>query len=204
MPVSPRHPGRLVATIALAVLAAACSAAGATEPAATSAPPTASAASSLPPVASTGPSTLPSAAPTESPTEAPARTPAATSGGGRYGGGGGSSTPAAGLVIRSSKTALGTVLVGSDGLTLYIHAGDGTNRSTCTGDCAAAWPPVLVTAGSKVSAGPGVHGTLATFKRADGTIQVSYNGRPLYAWTGDYVPGDTTGQGIGGFTVAKA
>jgi len=33
---------------------------------------------------------------------------------------------------------------------------------------------------------------------------VTYNGHPLYSWTGDYSPGDTTGQGIGGFSIAKA
>jgi predicted lipoprotein with Yx(FWY)xxD motif len=96
------------------------------------------------------------------------------------------------------------VLVGSDGLTLYFHAGDSSTHSTCTGSCATAWPPLLVKAGTIVSGGSGVHGTFATFKRSDGTTQVTYKGHPLYAWTGDYYPGDTTGQGIGGFTVAKA
>jgi len=58
-------------------------------------------------------------------------------------------------------------------------------------------------AGTKVKGGSGVHGAFTTFKRSDGTTQVAYKGKPLYAWTGDYYPGDTTGQGIGGFSVAK-
>ncbi len=206
MPAPRLRSGRLAAIIALAAFASACTAAGATIPAGSPLPSLPSSAPSpVPTVEPSAPSAVPSVAPTDLPTPAPTSGPTATpGGGGRYGGGGGSSTPAPGLVIKSLKTSLGTVLVASDGLTLYIHAGDGTNRSTCTGDCAAAWPPVLVKAGSKVAAGPGVRGKLATFKRPDGTLQVSYNGRPLYGWTGDSAPGDTTGQGVGGFTVAKA
>ena len=198
--------GRLAAIVALAAFASACTTAGATAPVGSQAAALPSSApSAAPSVAPSVAPVEPSVAPTDSPTPAPTRSAAATpGGGGRYGGGGGGSTPAPGLVIKSFRTSLGTVLVGSDGLTLYIHAGDGTNHSTCTSDCAAAWPPVLVKAGSKVGAGAGVHGKLATFKRADGTLQVSYNGRPLYGWTGDSAPGDTTGQGVGGFSVAKA
>jgi len=86
---------------------------------------------------------------------------------------------------------------------LYVHAGDGTNHSTCTGACIANWPAVLVAPGTKVTGGTGVHGHFATFKRSDGTTQVSYNGQPLYTWPGDLYAGDTTGQGLGGFSVAK-
>jgi predicted lipoprotein with Yx(FWY)xxD motif len=49
----------------------------------------------------------------------------------------------------------------------------------------------------------GVTGKLGTLTRPDGTTQVTYNGRPLYGWQNDAKPGDVTGQGIGGFTVAK-
>jgi predicted lipoprotein with Yx(FWY)xxD motif len=40
--------------------------------------------------------------------------------------------PAATVGTASSAT-LGTLLVGLNGMTLYAHAGDGTNMSTCTG-----------------------------------------------------------------------
>ncbi len=33
-------------------------------------------------------------------------------------------------------------------------------------------------------------------------MQVTYNGLPLYYWQGDAKPGDATGQGVGGFSVA--
>ena len=111
--------------------------------------------------------------------------------------------PAPSLVIHTQSTSLGTVLAGSDHLTLYVHAGDGTNQSTCTGGCSAAWPPLLVKAGTKVTGGAGIPGHFATFKRADGTTQISYDGHPLYDYPGDAYPGDTTGQGLGGFSVAQ-
>lgn len=185
---------KTITGLVLTALVAACSAGATTNP--VSAPVAASEAplaASAPPTSSAPP---PSVAPTTSPTT--------QAGGGRYaGGGGGSGTPAPGLVLKAVKSALGPVLTSADGLTLYLHAGDSSNHSTCTGSCASAWPPVLVSAGAKVTAGTGVHGRPGTFKRTDGTTQVTYNGRPLYAWPGDSSPGDTTGQGLGGFTVAK-
>jgi len=49
----------------------------------------------------------------------------------------------------------------------------------------------------------GISGKLGTITRADGTMQVTYNGMPLYFWVHDAKAGDTSGQGIGGFSVAK-
>ncbi len=111
------------------------------------------------------------------------------------------STPAgaAGVVVSMN----GAVLTGPNGLTLYTHSGDSATSSTCTGGCATAWPPLTVPAGASATGGTGVTGTFATLTRADGTIQVTYNGLPLYGWQGDSKPGDTTGDGKAGFSVAK-
>ena len=102
----------------------------------------------------------------------------------------------------ASSPTLGTFLTGTKGMTLYTHAGDGTNMSICTGGCLTAWPPLAVTAGQQPTAGPGVTGHLGSFTRTEGTTQVTYNGWPLYSWPGDAKPGDATGQGVGGFSVA--
>ena len=104
----------------------------------------------------------------------------------------------------TSSGNLGTFLTGPDGKTLYIHAGDSKDTSTCTGGCLTAWPPLTVPAGQQPIAGPGVTGVLATFAGPGGSLWVTYNGLPLYSWQGDAKPGDVTGQGVNGFSVATA
>src|SRR5690606_28510886 len=44
----------------------------------------------------------------------------------------------------------------------------------------------------------GVPGELGTIERTDGTMQVTYNGWPLYYWASDMEPGDVNGQNGGG------
>lgn len=117
--------------------------------------------------------------------------------------GGASSPSSAGSVtVGSASSTLGTFLTGPNGKTLYTHAGDSMNTSTCTGGCLTAWPALTVASGQHPTAGSGVTGTLGTFSRSDGGVQVTYNGLPLYYWQGDTKAGDTTGQGVNGFTVA--
>ena len=100
--------------------------------------------------------------------------------------------------VKVASTGLGKILVGSNGLTLYLFEADKGATSNCSGACAAAWPP-LVTNG-KPTAGGGVNASLlGTTTRSDGTTQVTYNGHPLYRFASDTKPGDTTGQGVNGF-----
>ncbi len=131
--------------------------------------------------------------------------PTDTAGGGRYGT---SATPApavatGSVIVKTVTTTLGAVLVGPNGLTLYTHAGDSSTASTCSGGCAAAWPPLTGTSGSSATGGTGVSGAFGTLLRTDGTSQVTYRGPPLYGWNGDTKAGDTTVQGVGGFSVAR-
>ena len=103
----------------------------------------------------------------------------------------------------ASSASLGTYLTGANGMALYTHAGDGPDSSTCTGDCATAWPPVTLPVGGQPTPGAGVTGKLGTMTRTDGTTQLTHDGLPLYYWQGDAKPGDTTGDGVNGFSVAK-
>jgi predicted lipoprotein with Yx(FWY)xxD motif len=108
---------------------------------------------------------------------------------------------AAGVTVGSaSSPSFGTVLTGPNGMTLYTHAGDTATSSSCTGSCATTWPP-LETKGQPI-AGSGVTGQLGTITRPDGTTQVTYRGLPLYYWQGDTKAGDTTGDGVEGFSIA--
>jgi predicted lipoprotein with Yx(FWY)xxD motif len=77
---------------------------------------------------------------------------------------------------------------------LYVHTGDTTRHSTCTGVCAVAWPPLLVSSRSAHHLGR-VHG-LGTFRRANGRIQVTIKGQPLYFFAADKTLTSAKGQGF--------
>ena len=89
------------------------------------------------------------------------------------------------------------VVAGSNNMTLYQFSSDvaDNGKSACTGGCITKWPALTVAAGTTPTAGTGVTGKLATITRADdGTLQVTYNGLPLYFYSGDKAPGDTNGN----------
>ena len=162
-----------------------------------------------------GASTAPTiaAAPTiaSSPIASAAVASAAVSAGGRYGGGddaygspatsGPAASAAAGgetYEVAAATGAVGSYLTGEGGRTLYTFKPDSANTSTCTDGCATAWPPFTSSAEDTLKAGAGVSGKLTTFARPDGTMQVAYNGAPLYYFQGDAKAGETNGQGVGG------
>ena len=91
---------------------------------------------------------------------------------------------------------LGDVLVGPDGMTLYMFDADEqrAGESACYDDCAEAWPPLTVDA--EPTASEGVTADLSTFERADGQTQVAAAGWPLYYFVEDEEPGDAAGQGV--------
>jgi predicted lipoprotein with Yx(FWY)xxD motif len=112
---------------------------------------------------------------------------------------GGSTTASTGggnaTVDVANNPQLGNILVDSKGLTLYTFQNDTGSMSTCTGSCAQFWPPL--TASGQPSAGSGVSsGMLGTTKRSDGSTQVTFAGHPLYTYSQDSSPGQTTGNGI--------
>jgi predicted lipoprotein with Yx(FWY)xxD motif len=115
-------------------------------------------------------------------------------GGGGYGMG---STSANG-----SASALSTVqLAGSagyvapTGFTVYVLSADSFNNSTCTSTtgCTGVWPVVAPPSGAPMSNG------WSSFVRSDGLTQLSYNGWPLYVYSGDSAAGQTNGNGINSF-----
>ena len=106
-------------------------------------------------------------------------------------------TPTAATVAIStaSVSGVGTVLVDAGGHTLYRFTPEAGGTISCTGACAANWPPAVLPSGETVAPGAGVTGKFATVKRPDGTTQATYNGWPLYAFAGDTAAGTANGQG---------
>jgi len=106
------------------------------------------------------------------------------------------STPAAagsGGTSLDVKTIGGQqVVTNSQGFTVYWFAPDTSTTSKCTGSCATFWPPVK----GPASAMSGVTGTLGTITRPDGTTQATYDGHPLYTYSGDTAAGQAKGNGL--------
>jgi predicted lipoprotein with Yx(FWY)xxD motif len=100
--------------------------------------------------------------------------------------------------VAVANGAVGAFLTGEDGKTLYVFTPDSKDTTTCVDACATKWPPFTISASDTLKPDSGVTGTLATFARPDGKLQVTVNGRPLYYYAGDAKAGDTTGEGVGG------
>ena len=90
------------------------------------------------------------------------------------------------------------MLVNGDGMTLYLFEADTGTTSTCSGDCARNWPP-LTTTGNATGTMGASSSMLGTTTRDDGSTQVTYNGHPLYLYTGDTAAGQANGEGINHF-----
>lgn len=127
--------------------------------------------------------------------------------GGGYGSSGSASTAAgsssvaaaaSGAVLKTASTSLGTVVVDSSGKTVYAFDKDTANsgKSACNTGCSGLWPAVTTT--SSTPTGVGVSGKLGTITRADGSRQITLDGRPLYTYSGDSGAGSVSGQGVKG------
>jgi predicted lipoprotein with Yx(FWY)xxD motif len=99
-------------------------------------------------------------------------------------------------VTTGTAEPYGTVLTDGTGMTLYVFFEDSGGRSMCYDACAENWPPLLTTA-EPVGSGGAEGGLLGTLERDDGTLQVTYDGQPLYRYTADSEPGDVRGFGSG-------
>ncbi|HSP38763.1 MAG TPA: hypothetical protein VLR26_13525 [Frankiaceae bacterium] len=130
-----------------------------------------------------------------------------SSGSGGAGGGGGFGAAAAAnsaapvaqpAAIAAHATSLGDVLAGPSGRSVYLFEKDVGSTSSCSGACAAAWPPVT-TGGMPTAAGAVQKNLLGTTQRGDGTTQVTYAGHPLYYFVGDRSAADVRGEGLKNF-----
>jgi predicted lipoprotein with Yx(FWY)xxD motif len=97
--------------------------------------------------------------------------------------------------VAPGPSTYGIVLFDAHGKALYAFTRDPRGRSTCSGACAAAWPPYVVS--GRVRPGAGARGELLGItKRPDGRRQLTYGGRPLYYYVGDREPGQILCQNV--------
>ena len=108
----------------------------------------------------------------------------------------GASAPSAaanpGGVLKTTTVGGTSILTNAKGFTLYSFAPDTPTASKCYGTCAAYWPPVIGTAAD----GSDLPGRLTTIMRTDGSLQLTYNGHPLYTYIADTAPGQARGNNI--------
>ena len=108
----------------------------------------------------------------------------------------GGSAAATGITsLKTSQSNLGTIVVDDQGNTVYAYDLDtqGSGESSCSGACLSTWPPVNA---DQTPTLDGVTAKVATITATDGSTQVTLDGWPLYYFSGDSAPGDTSGQGV--------
>ncbi|HEY4074468.1 MAG TPA: hypothetical protein VGM52_15335 [Herbaspirillum sp.] len=81
------------------------------------------------------------------------------------------------------------MLVSASGMTVYTFDKDvaDNGKSACAGPCTGLWPAVTTT-------DTNLKAPYGAIKRDDGTMQLTYKGKPLYIYSGDKKPGDATGD----------
>ena len=150
------------------------------------------------------PTPAPTVAPTVAPTAMASATAPASAGQScdpYYGDCGGSTSPspsAAGSTVVITDSAGATPhLLGGDGNALYTFDNDSAGQSACGSGCTDTWPPLIVPTGYQLQAG-GHEDDYATITRSDGSLQLTYYGKPLYNYAGDVTATDTQGDGLFG------
>jgi predicted lipoprotein with Yx(FWY)xxD motif len=103
------------------------------------------------------------------------------------------SPAASAATVELRQTNRGMILTNSAGFTLYMFTSDTKKKDNCVmiSGCPETWPPLVVT--SAPTAGPGVkQHKLSTIMLPNGSMQVTYNKKPLYGYRGDTRPEETS------------
>lgn len=98
------------------------------------------------------------------------------------------------VVSTAKNAALGrTVLLNLKGRTLYSLSVERKGKFICTDKtCLSFWHPLVVKRGVTPTGAK----SLATVRRPDGRLQVTYRGGPLYTFSGDQRRGEAKGEGF--------
>jgi predicted lipoprotein with Yx(FWY)xxD motif len=105
---------------------------------------------------------------------------------------GSSSHDAKAPVGTAEKAKVGRVVVDAQGRTMYRFTAEAQGRPVCTGACLRTWLPATA------SSTTGLPAHVATVRRDDGALQLTYDGHPLYRYAGDRSKADANGEGVGG------
>ena len=100
------------------------------------------------------------------------------------------------------KSGIGTYLVDSKGITLYWVALDSIGKSNIAGSTLTIWP-VFYTSTITVPAALNAS-DFGSIQRADGKMQTTYKGWPLYYYYQDAASGNMYGEGIDGVWFAAS
>jgi predicted lipoprotein with Yx(FWY)xxD motif len=92
---------------------------------------------------------------------------------------------------RSAPRTIGRVVTTVAGATLYTFDDDQNGDSSCYDECAKHWPPLIALSTAKA------HWRMALTRRTDGQQQWLYDGKPLYTYVNDTMPGDVNGDNVG-------
>jgi predicted lipoprotein with Yx(FWY)xxD motif len=84
-----------------------------------------------------------------------------------------------GTQIITADSDYGTMLFDASGQPIYLFDAESDRLPQCYDECAKEWPPVL-TDGAPSARDDVRPGLLGTTRRADGVVQVTYAGHPLY------------------------
>ncbi len=98
-------------------------------------------------------------------------------------------------IVKSASSPLGQILVDGSGRALYVYKADTGMTPTCTGSCASTWQADTTT-GKPQASGVSASMLATTTRTDDHATQVTFNGHPLYHYSGDAKAGDVNGQGV--------
>jgi predicted lipoprotein with Yx(FWY)xxD motif len=110
-----------------------------------------------------------------------------------------STAPIDNIYMSKTDPSKGAYLTDFAGMTLYTYGKDTPGVSNCTGTCAVNWPPYT----SGATAQSTLPANISVITRADGSKQFAWKGMPLYYFKSDTAAGQITGDGVGGFSLAK-
>lgn len=96
--------------------------------------------------------------------------------------------------LRTGQTDYGKILQDGRRRTLYVFTRD-SSKSRCYGECAVAWPPVIVNTEPRAKRGAKAS-LIGTVKRRNGKLQATYDGQPLYFYVGETQPNQVLCQAV--------